>query len=245
MKIGLYIVGDEILSGRRQDRHLNFVTALLQKYGLRLGWVAILADDLELLEQNFRSSLARRDFVLSAGGIGGTPDDLTRMAMANALGVDLAAHAKALPILQRKFSRDLSAHRLRMIEFPVNAELIPNPVNEVPGFYIADHHFVPGFPEMAQPMFEWVMQNCLPDSLKRDSVERALIVLDCPESKLIPLMEQLMQDYATIKVFSLPNIKGSNRSVELGVRGTAEEVEGAFKDMQASLKKLAVSWRMH
>ena len=244
MTIGLYIIGDEILSGRRQDQHLNFVIDLLQKQGLRLGWVAILADDQELLEQNFRSSLARRDFVLSAGGIGGTPDDLTRIAMANALGVGLSVHAQALPILQRKFSKELSQHRLRMIEFPVNAELIPNPVNEIPGFYIADHHFVPGFPEMAQPMFEWVLQNCLPETLRNKLVEQALTVLDCPESKLIPLMEQLMQRYATIKVFSLPNISGSNRSVELGVRGAAGEVTNAIKDMKTTLDKLAVNWRI-
>ncbi len=240
MKIGLYIIGDEILSGRRQDKHLNAVIAHLQDYGLRLDWASFLADDLESLERNFKTSLKRQDFVLSAGGIGGTPDDLTRIAISKALGLDLSVHTQALPILQRKFGEDLSPERLRMIEFPASSKLIPNPVNEIPGFFIAQHHFVPGFPEMAEPMFKWVLDNCLPDTAKDEMIERALKVLDCRESMLIPLMEKIIQRYSEVKVFSLPNISGSNRSVELGVRGDPKQVEQAFSDIEASLEEMGI-----
>ena len=243
MNIGLYIIGDEILSGRRQDRHLNAVVELLQARGLRLSWVAVLGDELELLERNFRDSVHRREFVLSAGGIGGTPDDLTRTAMANALGVELVQHPDALPILQRKFGDRLTLERLRMIEFPAGSELIPNPVNEIPGFSISAHHFVPGFPDMAQAMIAWVLDHVLPQDMQTGLIERAVDVVDCPESRLIPVMEEILKNFPGIKLFSLPDSSLSRRSVELGVRGLPAEAEQAFAVMKVLLESNGIKWQ--
>lgn len=241
MKLGLYIIGDEILTGRRRDRHLAAVIDILKRRHMTLSWAAVLGDDLEVLEAHFRQSIARGDVVLSTGGIGGTPDDLTRLAMAGALGVSLQAHPDGLPVLQRKFGDKLTPERRRMVEFPEGAALIPNPVNQIPGFSIAGHHCVPGFPEMAHPMLEWVLERYYSYTAEATS-EHAVTIEDCPESRLIPLMEQLMADYPTVKVFSLPNISGSHRKVELGVRGAAEVADRAFKDMKIGLKKLLIEY---
>lgn len=241
MNLGLYIIGDEILTGRRRDKHLDAVIGMLHARGHALAWAATLGDDLERLSRHFRQSIAAGEPVLSTGGIGGTPDDLTRQAMAAALDVPLEAHPEGLPVLQRKFGDALTPERRRMVEFPRGATLIPNPVNQIPGFSIAGHHFVPGFPEMARPMLEWVL-----DTYYRDAagpvVEHAVRIHDCPESRLIPLMERLLAGYPGVKVFSLPHVAGANRSVELGVRGPADTAARAFAAMEAGLVELNLEW---
>src|ERR1700688_2687234 len=94
-RFGLYVIGDELLSGRRSDRHLAHVIALLRERELSLGWAQFLPDDRAVLECAFRQSLAGDDIVFSCGGIGATPDDHTRQAAAAALGSELVLHPGA------------------------------------------------------------------------------------------------------------------------------------------------------
>ena len=97
-RIGLIIVGDEILSGRRQDKHFSKVVELLSARGMQLGWAEVLPDDRDTLVAAYRRSFASGDVVLSCGGIGGTPDDHTRQAAAAALGRPLALHLSLIHI---------------------------------------------------------------------------------------------------------------------------------------------------
>lgn len=240
MKIGLYIIGDEILSGLREDKHLRKVAELLPQYGHTLAWAKVLGDDMDLLVENFQHSLSRQEVVLSTGGIGGTPDDLTRHAVAKALNVDLQAHPEGLQILEKKYGEELTDLRRRMIEFPKGATLIPNPVNQVPGFSVAQHHFVPGFTEMAWPMMEWVLKQNYSGEGQLQA-EKVVCVLETYESALIPLMEKLMQEHKEVKVFSLPRISGE-RSVDLGVRGPKEMVDRAFVELEQGLELMQVKW---
>src|SRR6266478_1039991 len=96
MTIGALIIGDEILSGKRQDRHLAHVIDTLRSRGLTLDWARLEADDRGRLIAVLRESFARGDIVFSFGGVGATPDDHTRQAAAAALGVDLARHPQAV-----------------------------------------------------------------------------------------------------------------------------------------------------
>lgn len=243
MKIGLNIIGNEILSGRRRDCHLDNVISLLAPRNLRLSWVTVLPDDADVLARHFKASIARGEFVLNAGGIGGTPDDVTRHGIAKASSLELVVHPQALPVLQRKFGDALTPERLRMIEFPQGATLIPNPVNDIPGFSVTSHHFVPGFPDMARPMFAWVLDQYYQPNGRSDLLELALKVEDCPESKLIPVMERLLETYDGIKVFSLPNISSSGRYVELGVYGDSGVVKEAFNELQFVLNTMDIRWQ--
>ena len=154
MDIGAIIVGDEILSGRRQDKHLSKLIELLAVRGLRLSWARYVGDDGERLTRALSESFAGRDLVFSFGGIGATPDDRTRQSAAAALQVELALHADAEREIRAQFGSDVTPHRLQMGVFPVGSEIIPNPYNRIPGFSIANHFFVPGFPVMAWPMVE-------------------------------------------------------------------------------------------
>ncbi|HEX7026075.1 MAG TPA: molybdopterin-binding protein [Gammaproteobacteria bacterium] len=242
MQIGLYIIGDEILGGRRRDTHLSAMIERLKPYGKTLNWVRILGDDFSTLVENFRQSLASGAWVLSTGGIGGTPDDLTRQALAEAADIELVPHPEGLAILREKYGDELTPERRRMVEFPEGATLIPNPVNRIPGFSFRQHHCVPGFPQMAWPMIEWVLAQAFGGQCSEAPLELAVKIKGTPESKLISLMERLLRTYPGVKVFSLPSIAPNEPCVELGVRGPADKARAAMREMQSELTDRNIEW---
>lgn len=265
MAIGLIIIGDEILSGRRTDKHFPKVLELLTARGLQLSWVEYLGDDPERIINTFKRTFATGDIVFCTGGIGATPDDHTRQCAAAALGVALALHPDARVKIQERIADtareagiapDLNApenlHRLKMGEFPVGASIIPNPYNKIPGFYVPHpggsgvHYFVPGFPVMAWPMFEWVLDTHYAHLFHRQAwAERSALVFDMPESTLTPLMEAIEAQYPLVKVFSLPHVGdvGTRRHIDLGVKGDPAQVEEAFGMMEAGLRSLKAEFQ--
>jgi len=246
MGLGLYIIGDEILSGKRQDKHFPHVLELLKARQIRLDWVQYLGDDPSLLAAAFQASFARNDVALSCGGIGATPDDHTRQSAARALGLPLELHPQAKALIQQRVIEaqlgDINAQanqqRLQMGMFPLGSAIIPNPYNKIPGFSINLHYFVPGFPVMAWPMLEWVLDGPLAHLHGQGhQVERAVIVRKAMESDLTPLMEDIEEHFPGIKVFSLPSVDHPvwGRHIELGVKGHPTHVEQAFAYLRAHL----------
>jgi molybdopterin-biosynthesis enzyme MoeA-like protein len=219
---GALIIGDELLVGKRQDKHLGFLIGALAKRGLRLGWAHYAGDDPQRLKAVLGPSLASDDVVFSFGGIGATPDDHTRQCAAAAAGVPLRLHPDAEREIRGRFGGETTPQRLTMGEFPEGAAIIPNPVNRIPGFSLREHHFVPGFPQMAWPMVEWVLDQRYRHLFDRDRwSEASMLVFEAGESQLIPAMQAIEARFEGIKVFSLPSIAadGSRLHVELGVRG--------------------------
>lgn len=235
---GLYIIGDEILSGRRRDKHFERVQQLLAARGEVLAWCQYLGDERERLIAAFRASLGGGDIVFSCGGIGVTPDDHTRQAAAAALGTDLVLHPEAEREIRARFGDEVTAARLELGTFPRGADIIPNPVNRVPGFSLGHHHFVPGFPEMAWPMIEWLLDQRYAAQRSSGYHESAVRLPGVRESDLIPLMQALEARYPEIKVFSLPSFGGEGMPphVELGAKGPPEQVRAAFLSMQEGLR---------
>lgn len=242
---GLIVIGDEILSGRREDRHFPNVRGLLADRGLRLAWVSYLGDDRARLTEALRRGFAAADIVFSTGGIGATPDDHTRQAAAAALGVPLALHPEAAALIEartREVGLPLTPERLRMGEFPAGATLIPNPVNRIPGFSVADHHFVPGFPAMATPMIEWVLDTRYPHLFHRDpQAEESFVVRGLAEATLTPLMEAVEREVPGVRVFSLPHLDPERRTayhIELGVKGPPESAAVALRRLREGAEAL-------
>ncbi len=244
MAFGVLIIGDEILSGKRQDKHLAKAIELLRQRGLALAWAHYLGDDRRLIVETLFRTFATSDIVFSFGGIGATPDDHTRQAAAEAGGVQLALHPEAKAEIEARFGAEAYPKRILMGEFPVGARIIPNPYNRVPGFSYGDHHFLPGFPEMAWPMMEWVLDQRYAH-LHSTSRERdeAIIVREAGESQLIDLMQDIVQRYPTLKLFSLPHIGAEGRHIELGVRGDAAVVETAMGEIRAGVTRLGFPWK--
>ncbi len=250
MKIGLIIVGDEILSGKRQDKHLAKLIELLGARGLVLDWARYVGDNRPRITAALQEAFAGGDLVFSCGGIGATPDDHTRQCAAAALGVELALHPQARELIFERM-RDVAAeqgvpfephrpdnvHRLNMGVFPVGAQIIPNPYNKIAGFSVGHVHFVPGFPVMAWPMMEWVLdQRYAHLHGGARSVERSVIVFGAMEASLTPLMEDIEARFAGVKVFSLPSVDHPEygRHIELGVKSAADP-SSAYAALRAGL----------
>ncbi len=245
MGFGALIIGDEILRGKRQDKHFAKLIQILFARGLRLEWAEYLGDDPKLITQTLERTLAGKAVVFSFGGIGATPDDHTRQCAAAAAGVDLVLHPQAEAEIRARWVAETTALRLKMGEFPRGASIIPNPYNRIPGFSLQDHHFVPGFPVMAWPMVEWVLDSRYAHLFHaRAEAEAAIIVYELAESAVTPLMVDVETRYSGLKTFSLPSVgeEGGRRHIELGVRGAPEQVRRAIEEMKVGVIALGGSW---
>jgi molybdopterin-biosynthesis enzyme MoeA-like protein len=257
MNFGLIIIGDEILSGKRQDKHLPKVIELLAARGLSLAWARYLGDERDRIAAALREAFDCGDVVFCCGGIGATPDDHTRQAAAAARGTPLELHPEAADLIRQRMrevaaeqglafdpDRPDNVHRLNMGVFPRGASLIANPYNRIPGFSIGDVHFVPGFPVMAHPMIEALLDGRyanLHGSQRRE--ERSVIVTGGMEATLTPLMERVEAAFPAVRVFSLPSVDHPvyGRHIELGVKGEPATLMPAYAALKAGLVELGVA----
>ncbi|WP_225784026.1 molybdopterin-binding protein [Xenophilus sp. Marseille-Q4582] len=257
MNFGLIIVGDEILSGKRADKHLPRFIEMLAARGLALAWAEYVGDDPARITATLQRAFAGGEVVFSTGGIGATPDDHTRQCAAAALGRPLALHPEAARLIRERMQdvareegrpyepeRADNRHRLNMGVFPEGATLIPNPYNKIPGFSVGDVHFLPGFPVMAWPMAEWVLDTRYAH-LARPVVtqERSVIVFGAMEAALTPLMEAVEAAHPGVKVFSLPSVDHPvhGRHIELGVKGEPSRLEAAYAQLKTGLHEYGAS----
>jgi molybdopterin-biosynthesis enzyme MoeA-like protein len=259
---GALIIGDEILSGRRSDKHLPHLIGLLQERGLALTYAHVLGDDPPRITQQLKAVFATADIVFSFGGIGATPDDHTRRCAAAALAQPLVLHPGARELINERM-RDMaikqgtvfdpahpdSQRRLEMGVFPESATLIQNPYNKIPGFSCAGPgggrvHFVPGFPVMAWPMVASVLDAEYAQWFAPGAwTEKSVVVYGAMEATLTPLMEQIERDHPGAKVFSLPSVDHPvhGKHVELGVKGATEIANLAYGDLMAGLQNARFS----
>lgn len=245
MNFGALIIGDEILSGRRSDKHLAKLIELLAARGLKLSWARYAGDDRPRLIETLRQTFATGDVVFSFGGIGATPDDHTRQSAGAALGLEIALHPEAEAEIRARFGVEITPERLQMGVFPVGSEIIPNPYNRIPGFSLSNHYFVPGFPVMAWPMVEWVLDTRYAHlHHAEDYVEQAITVWDAYEGQLIDLMREITADFPAATLFSLPTIagEGERRSIELGMKGPAATVADAMSRIKSVVGVRGYAW---
>ncbi len=241
-QFGIFIIGDEILSGKRQDAHLSKAIEILKARGLQLTWAEYLADDPARLTASFKRSLATDDIVFSFGGIGATPDDFTRQAAARAFNVEIERHAGAVAEIEAQFGEAAYPKRVLMADFPKGANLIPNPVNRVAGFSIQQHYFMPGFPQMSHPMMEWVLDTHYSHLFHQIVInEASILVMDAGESNLLDLMNTMTAKYPTLKLFSLPRLD-ERRTIELGMKGDKSLVDEAMTAIKVNISDLGFEW---
>jgi molybdopterin-biosynthesis enzyme MoeA-like protein len=260
-EIGLIIIGDEILSGKRTDKHLPKFIELLNERGLQLAWAEYVGDSPERITEVLRRAFASGHVVFSCGGIGATPDDHTRQCAAKALGLELVLQPQAKALILERMrdvaleqglpyepDREDNLHRLNMGTFPKGAEIIHNPYNKIPGFTCQGQgngcvHFVPGFPVMAWPMMQDKLDAyCQAWGVAPKRTEMSVIVFGAMEATLTPLMESIEKDHQGVKVFSLPSVDHPQwgKHIELGVKGSESQVEAAFQALKDGLKPFSV-----
>ena len=195
MNFGALIIGDEIVSGKRNDQHFAKIIQLLAERGLRLSWAEYLGDERPRIVETLKRTFASGDVVFSFGGIGNTPDDHTRQAAAEALGVELVLHPDAEREIRARFGEQTTPTRLSLGDFPRGVDIVPNPFNRIAGFCVRNHYFLPGFPQMAWPMVEWALDNFYAEYFdRRPCIEQAFLLTGpgAYESALLDLMQRVV-----------------------------------------------------
>ena len=237
---GLIIVGTEILDGRIQDKHFENTKRLLKERNHSLRYAMVLVDQPALILEQLKWAVARPEPFFCCGGIGSTPDDYTRQCAAQAVGLGLEHNPEGVKILERRLGSNLTEARLNLVLFPESATLIPNPVNQIPGFSLADGHFLPGFPSMAEPMTAWVLDTYYEPG--EPTIHRAVVV-PAREADLTPLMEDFVRTHPSLTLSSLPKYVEGGTEVKLGISGTPEDVDKGSRDLLERLQALGFCWR--
>ena len=236
------IIGTEILNGRRQDKHFEFVKNELQKYGHDLFASLIIKDDRELIQRAFEMVRADKESVLfSFGGIGSTPDDLTREISAKVFSNSpVTPHKKFLADIIERFGEKAYPHRIHMADLPPNAELLFNPVNNMSGYSLENRYFfTPGFPSMAHPMISSVIEKYFSQVEKK---YRKTLLAKTSEETLITLMQKLP---AEIELSCLPMFIEEKPHVELSLLSQDKElVQKSFTLFIEDLEKREVSYEI-
>ncbi|RUM45696.1 MAG: competence/damage-inducible protein A [Hydrogenimonas sp.] len=221
------IIGSEILNRRRDDKHFDFLSNALLARGEKLHASFIIEDDTQLIENVF--TLIKNDpqsIMFSFGGIGSTPDDLTREIAAKVFtNSPLVVHEEAKARILKQFGDDAYPHRIHMAELPQGADLLDNPVNNVPGFSINNRFFfVPGFPQMAHPMIQQALTTLLRDSKPR--YRRTFTAL-VSENDLIEMMQKVPKE---VELSSLPAFCGDRRIAVISLSSKDKDMVDQWYD---------------
>ncbi len=236
------IIGSEILNGRREDKHFEFLKNELQKYGHVLFASFIIKDDENLIKQIYKLIKKDKDAVMfSFGGIGATPDDLTRAIAADVFtSKPLERHKKFEQDIIERFGEDAYPHRIHMADLPQNSKLLQNPINNMSGFSLEDRYFfTPGFPQMSHPMISDVIERLFSISVQK---YRMTLLAQTSENTLIDIMKQVPLD---IELSSLPILKDNKASVEISLLGADKShVERYFKLFSDYLDEMNIKYNL-
>jgi len=236
------IIGTEILNGRRADKHFEFLKNELEKYGQVLFASFIIKDDKELMKKTF--NLIKEDnkaVMFSFGGIGSTPDDLTREIASQIFrNADVRPHEKFRQDIIDRFHDAAYPHRIHMADLPPNADLLFNPVNNMSGFSLDNRFFfVPGFPSMAHPMISEVIKKHFSHATTK---YRLTLLADTSEETLINIMKKVPQN---IELSSLPMFVDKKPKVELSLNGeNNEQLNEYFELFKKELEKLKITYKL-
>ena len=213
----LLVIGDEILSGRTQDKNISQVALWLNDQGIRLAEVRVVPDDVGRIAEAVNALRAANDYVFTTGGIGPTHDDITVDAMAAAFEVPVVIHPAARKILE-DYYRDrpggLTDARLRMARVPEGAELIANPYSGAPGVKMGNVFILAGVPDIAASMLE-----ALSGKLEGGRPVVSVIVgARAPESEVADLLRETEQANPGVAIGSYPFFRDGRYGANFVIR---------------------------
>jgi molybdenum cofactor synthesis domain-containing protein len=220
---GLLVIGDEILSGRTQDKNVAQVATWLNIQGIRLSEVRIVPDVEEKIIEALGALRDAYDYCFTTGGIGPTHDDITVDAVAKALGVPVIVHPEARAILERYYADKggLNEGRLRMARVPDGAELIPNRMSGAPGIRLGNLFLMAGVPHITAGMLD-ALTGTLEGGRPLVSVT---IGAWAPESEVADILRKAEQAHEGIAIGSYPFFKQGRVGANFVVR--SEDLEAA------------------
>ncbi len=199
----ILVIGDEVLSGRTEDKNINFIAKRCDNIGVSVNEVRIIPDNKETIKNTVLECYKKFDYIFTTGGIGPTHDDITTECIASAFNLDVEINAEALKRLKdhyKKSNVELNDARIKMAKIPKGAKLIDNPVSSAPGFIVENIYVLPGVPKILQAMFK-----NLEDEIKgiTNMVSKNIIVYS-PEGEIADFLESIQNEFADISIGSYP-----------------------------------------
>lgn len=228
----LLVIGDEILSGRTQDKNLAVVAKWLNATGIRLAEARVVPDTMDAIGRAVNETRVAHDYVFTTGGIGPTHDDITVDAVAAALGVPVVTHPRAEAILRAYYGEKITDARLRMARVPQGAELIENARTGAPGIRIGNLFMMAGVPSIMQTMLDAVegtLEGGLPMLSRTIGAWTA-------ESAVADLLRAIEKDHSGVAVGSYPFWRDGRTGANFVLRSDdAERLAVASDDLLARL----------
>ncbi len=232
MKASLIIIGNEILSGRTQDKNLSYLANWLNEIGIQLAEVRVIRDEEEIVVESVNYLRSTYDYVFTTGGIGPTHDDITSLCIAKAFGVELEINSGALGILKEYYKDgELTEARMKMTKMPVGSELIENPVSRAPGFKMDNVFVLAGIPSIMQGMLEGARKHlAVGEVVKSKSID-----VFTPESNVADVLTDLQNKYSEVEIGSYPFNKDNRFGTSVVMRSSDEE---RLNNCESDLKEL-------
>jgi len=230
----LLVIGDEILSGRTQDRNIAQLATWLNAQGIRLAEARVVADDIGQIGAAVNTLRDTHDYLFTTGGIGPTHDDITVDAIAAALGVSVIIHPRARAMLEKHYETrgGTTEARLRMARVPEGAELIENPLSGAPGIRLGNIFILAGIPGVAAQMLE-ALSGTLEGGQPMLS---GTIGCWVPESEVADLLGAVERDHAGCQIGSYPFYKDGRAGANFVVRATDQAaLDACLADLAARL----------
>ena len=219
---GLFVIGDEILTGRTHDKNIAQIASWLQVQGIRLSEVRVVPDVIERIVEAVNALREGYDYLFTTGGIGPTHDDITVDAVAAALGVEVVIHPDARAILEKYYADKpggLNEARLRMARVPEGAELIPNRMSGAPGIKLGNIHLMAGVPHITAGMLD-ALTGTLEGGLP---LLAETIGCWTPESEVADILRQVETAHENCQIGSYPFFREGRVGANFVVRSTSRE----------------------
>lgn len=197
----ILIIGNEVLSGRTREKNAWWLSTQLTPRGIHVRRVHIIPDDRALIAREIQVLKDAWDYVIVCGGIGPTPDDVTRPAVADAFNRTCVLHPEAAKLLQEHYGERCTPRRMVMAEIPEGAALLENPVTVAPGFFIDNVFVLPGIPELVEAMFPGVVRYM--EESQYAEVEFAVMI---GESEFADIMEEANTRFPGVEIGSYPQV---------------------------------------
>ena len=238
----LLIIGNEILSGKTQDKNLNYIAKKLGDMGITFAEVRVVRDVENEIVEALNALRKKFDYVFTTGGIGPTHDDITIDAVAKAFGVAVKEHPVARKKLEDYYKErgaELNEARLRMAKFPEGAELIENPLTAAPGCKIENVFVLAGIPSIMQVMFDYASQSLQ----KGRKIHSQSIFCNLVEGNLASALTEIQNNNTDTEIGSYPYVYQGKYAVSLVVRSIDKDaVKRASEQIEEMVKKLGGSF---
>jgi molybdenum cofactor synthesis domain-containing protein len=230
-------IGNELVSGDVPNTNGSWLAKRLAPLGVSVRMLAALPDEIEQIAEFVRDEAARVDFMLVTGGLGGTPDDLTREAIAHAFGVEQVEQPDLAAELRARFPRD-PEYVARWAQLPVGSRALPNPRGGAPGFAIENVYVMPGLPSEMEAMFDAIAE----EFRRGDPIGAWRRVYRTRESTIAPAMIEAGERWPGVLIGSYPTFTDDGPRVEIVVKSSeADQLRQASEWLEAELERLSNS----